>query len=267
MNKETKKLSSKEYWDDVLSNGRIPFEVHSKQYSTWLIDSFFNKYIQKNTHKTLFEAGAGSSAWLPYLSKKYNLTVSGLDYSETGCRICEENLKLLKIKYDEIICEDIFKWHSDKKYDIIISLGLIEHFDNPFDVLKILSNHINPSGIIITVIPNLLGISGKLTKNFLPEVYKIHKIISEEELKAIHEKAGFITLKCNYTGFFYPMIIPLQVKKSGFFFKESTIRRNISIKMFLLLNILITKILRALQIKPASKTFSPFIIYVGKSVT
>jgi 2-polyprenyl-3-methyl-5-hydroxy-6-metoxy-1,4-benzoquinol methylase len=261
---DNEKLSSKEYWDDVLNRANLPVQVNNKQYSPWLINSFFKDFILKGEFKTLLEVGSGSSAWLPFLAEEYNVQVSGLDYSEIGCKICEENLKMLGTNFDEIICEDIFKWHSVKKYDIIISFGVIEHFENPEEILKIIYSHINENGIIITVVPNLLGIGGKLTRIFLPDVYRIHKIISKDYLKELHETTGYECLKNDYTGFFYPMLIPWSVKTNGIFFKKGSFRRKVVLKILELKNALITKILRATKVRFSSQLFSPFVIYVGK---
>jgi 2-polyprenyl-3-methyl-5-hydroxy-6-metoxy-1,4-benzoquinol methylase len=261
---DNEKLSSKDYWDDVLRQANLPLLVNKKQYSPWLINSFFRDYITGGNFKTLLEVGSGSSAWLPFLAQEYNLRVSGLDYSEIGCKICEENLKLLGVNYDEIICEDVFKWDSGKKYDIIISFGVIEHFENPGDILKIIRKHLNENGIIITIVPNLLGISGKLTRIFLPDVYLIHKIISKDNLKQLHETAGYDCLKNDYTGFFYPMIIPWSVKTNGIFFKKGSAMRKIILKILELKNALITKILRGAKIHMSSQYFSPFVIFVGR---
>ncbi len=261
---DVEKLSSKEYWDDVLKSVRLPLQVNKKQYSPWLINSFLSDFIIRKGYRTLLEVGAGSSAWLPFLAREYDLLVSGLDYSEAGCRICEENLKILGINYDEIICEDVFNWEPGKKYDIIISLGVIEHFENPGDILKIIRDHLNDNGLIMTVVPNLLGISGRLTRIFLPDVYRIHKIISKNLLRELHETSGYLTLKTDYTGFFYPMIIPWSVKTDGFLFKKGSSMRRITLKLLELKNALVTKILRAFKVKVSSQYFSPFIIYVGK---
>jgi SAM-dependent methyltransferase len=209
------------------------------------------------------EVGAGSSSWLPFLAKEYGLRVSGLDYSEIGCRICEENLNILGISFEEIICQDVFTWDSLKRYDIIISFGVIEHFENPGDILKIMHHHLNIGGLIITIVPNLLGISGKLTKIFLPEVYNIHKIISKNLLNELHESAGYLCLKNDYTGFFYPMIIPWGVKYDGILFKKNSAGRKITLKLLELTNAVITKILRAAKVRLSSQYFSPAVIYVG----
>jgi len=261
---DNEKLSSKEYWDEILKEANLPLRVNKKQYSPWLINSFFKDFISEDKYKTLLEVGSGSSAWLPFLAEEYNLRVSGLDYSEIGCKICEENLKMQRIIFDEIICEDVFKWDSGKRYDIIISLGVIEHFENPGDILKIISRHLNDNGLIITIVPNLSGISGKLTRIFLPEVYRIHKIISKSYLKELHETAGFECLKNDYTGFFYPMIIPWSVKTNGIFFKKGSFIRKVILKILELKNAVITKILRAAEVRFSSQYFSPFVIYTGK---
>jgi 2-polyprenyl-3-methyl-5-hydroxy-6-metoxy-1,4-benzoquinol methylase len=258
------KLSSKEYWDEVLKKANLPVMVSLKQYSPWLINSFFRKFIQAGNYKTLIEVGSGSSAWLPFLAQEYNLEVSGLDYSETGCKICEENLKMLGINFDEIICEDVLKWDSGKKYDIIISFGVVEHFENPGEILKIMHSHLAENGLIITIVPNLLGISGKLTKYFLPDVYGIHKIISRNYLKKLHEISGYECLKNDYTGFFYPVVIPWSVKTTGFFFKKGSLRRKLTMRIIELINAFITRLLRTTKIRFSSQYFSPFVICIGK---
>jgi 2-polyprenyl-3-methyl-5-hydroxy-6-metoxy-1,4-benzoquinol methylase len=258
------KLSTKEYWDDVLREANLPLKVHKKQYSPWLINSFIKDSVLSGRYKSLMEIGSGSSAWLPFLAEEYNLLVSGLDYSEIGCKICEENLKIQGIRFEEIICKDVFKWDSGKKYDIIISFGVIEHFENPEDILKIIHDHLSDDGLIVTIVPNLLGISGKLTKLFLPDVYQIHKIISKESLYKLHSESGFECLKNDYTGFFYPMIIPWSVKTNGIFFKKGSLLRKVVMKILELKNALSTKILRGLKISVSSEYFSPFVIYTGK---
>lgn len=259
------KLSSKEYWDEVLKKTKLPVMVSDKQYTAWIQNIFFEEILKQKQYKTLIEVGSGSSAWLPYLAKKYNLKVSGLDYSETGCRICEENLKLLGADYDEVVCEDIFAWESEKKYDVIISFGVIEHFDDPVKIIEIFARHLNPEGVMITVIPNLPGLAGKLTKWLLPEVYSYHKIITDKQLESYHKDNGLDTWKCKYTGMFYPMIIPWTSKTDGWLFKSGTYQRKTVLYVISVFNFVFTKVLLMFKIRLSSQLWSPFVIYAGKS--
>jgi 2-polyprenyl-3-methyl-5-hydroxy-6-metoxy-1,4-benzoquinol methylase len=258
------KLSSKEYWDEVLQNTKLPILVKNSEYGTWLQDVFFEEFISGGNYSTLMEVGAGSSGWLPYLAKKYHLHVSGLDYSEIGCEICKRNLEYQGISYEKVICEDVFNWGSDDTYDIIISFGVIEHFENPERILDICRRHLNKGGLVITVVPNLKGFPGRIVKNFLPEVYKMHQVIDLKQLNSVHQMAGFTEIKSNYTGLVYPLIFPWSSKKDGFFFRESSITRKLTLFFIDLLNLFTIKVLRFFRINPSSEALSPFVIYIGR---
>lgn len=256
------KLSNIEYWDNVLKNAKLPLIVKTKHYSTWLLNNFFAESIEKGHYNTLIEVGAGSSAWLPFLAKNYDLIVSCLDYSEVGCRLCKENLNIQKIPYHDILHQDLLEWNDDRKYDILVSFGVIEHFDNPGAVVNICRQHVNQNGLIITVIPNLSGFPGWIGRKFVPGVYDMHKNISLGELISYHESNGFQSIKADYTGFFYPMLIPWASKKNGLLgFK---FLREPILKMMEILNLIVSRLLVFLKISGSFRYFSPFLVYVGK---
>lgn len=258
------KLSSKEYWDEVLQNTRLPILVKNSDYGTWIQDDFFGDYIAQGNYSTLMEVGAGSSGWLPYLAMKYHLVVSGLDYSEAGCEICKKNLRQLGIAFDKIVCEDIFNWKTEDTYDIIISFGVIEHFEYPEKILDICRKHLNQGGLIITVVPNLNGLPGKIVKFFLPDVYKMHQVIDLKHLISMHHNVGFEKIKSKYAGLIYPLVFPWSSKKNGLFFREHSFTRRLTLFFIDLLNLITTKILRVLRLNPSSEKLSPFIIYIGR---
>lgn len=257
------KLSSIGYWDNVLKNAKLPFLVKRSHYSTWLLDRFFSTELKNGNYQTLMEVGAGSSAWLPFLAKEYQLSVSCLDYSEVGCRLCEENLKFQNIEYQDILCQDLLEWTDDKVYDVMITFGVIEHFDQPEIVVEICKKHLKPGGLIITVVPNISGLPGWITKTFLRDVYDMHKNISLDELVSYHEKLGFITKKANYTGLLYPMVIPWSSVSKGVF-KISWIKKALLMVMTFL-NIAITKFLVLIKADGSYKNLSPFLVYIGKN--
>lgn len=258
------KLSRKEYWDDVLREAKLPRIVDDKAYNYKVTIDFIDAVLKERPQAHLLEIGAGSSAWLPYFHKKYNLPVSGLDYSEIGCKILEENLKLLRVPFEDIINEDIFKWSSDKKYDIIFSYGVIEHFNQPEDILKICLDHLKPGGIIITLIPNLQGIMGLLTKTILPEIFKIHKVISLAELRKMHLELGFTEIKSDYVGTFTLSVIPW-TKSHSVFLHQHNILGKVILKALGGINRISQFIMETLGINKASKSFSPYVVSIMRN--
>lgn len=253
------KLSSEEYWDSVLSGAKLPRVNRHKHY--YITMEFLDSVLSTEGKKTFMEVGAGSSGWLPYFAQKYGYIVSGLDYSDVGCKLARENLRILNLKYDEILCLDLFDWKGDKKYDIIFSYGVIEHFEEPEVVIRIFREHLNNDGVIITLIPNLCGLMGALSKLFVPEIYKIHKVISLEELTELHLKNGFNDIKTNYAGMFLLSVIPWE-RSEHFLFKAGSLQRSLNLFLIKLFNKLITMIDRFLGLQVRSRYFSPYIISI-----
>lgn len=256
-------LTKKEYWDSVLQNARLPRVNDPSIYNYRVTMDFIHDVIEKGDFKTLLEVGCGSSGWLPYFVRRYNLTVSGIDYSEVGCRIAEENLKILKLKYDTIMCEDIFQMELAKKYDIIFSYGVIEHFEMPEDVVRILVSLLNENGIVITVVPNLNGVVGLLSKIFTKNIYQMHKIISKNDLINYHEHNALNNLKTEYVGNLTLSVIPW-IKSNNFIFKENSFQRRVSLKFVVLLDRMLSSIYRKVSLQLNSKYLSPYIISISK---
>lgn len=252
-------LSTVEYWDSVLNTVKLP-RVNSPKHH-YITMNFLDKVLGSENKTTFMEIGAGSSGWLPYFARKYGYKVSGLDYSEVGCKIAIKNFELLNIDYDEMICEDIFKWNSKKKYDIIFSYGVVEHFEHPEKIIRICHEHLNTNGIIITLVPNLAGLMGKWTKRFLPDIYAIHKVIVKDELRQLHLDNGFSNIKTDYAGTLSLNVIPW-IRSNHFLFREGSIQRKLSLFLIAVFAKLFGIVDRALNLNLSSKTFSPYLISV-----
>lgn len=262
MNIKMKKLSTKEYWDSVLKKAVLPRVNSPETFNYYGTMRFMDQVLASAQKKTILEIGCGSSGWLPYFAQKYNYLVSGLDYSEIGCRLAEENLKILNIEYDEIICEDIYKWKTEKKYDVIFSYGVIEHFEDPESILQIIYNKLNNKGIVITLVPNLQGLNGKLFKRFVKDIYDMHKVFSKDYLREIHEETGFHNINTEYVG---PFFFNSNWEKSQhWLFNEKTIRRKVLLKTINRMNCLIGNFQVKLNMEPANMVLSPYIVSIMK---
>jgi SAM-dependent methyltransferase len=94
---------------------------------------------------------------------------------------------------------------------MLFSLGFIEHFDDPASVLATLSRALRPGGVMVTVVPNFVGIWGTIQRLVDAELLKVHHIYRADELDVIHVQAnlraveraryfgGFGLLVVNYT--------------------------------------------------------------------
>ena len=154
---ELEEKTDKGFWEDWWGESRTwryrnirkYLAVHKK------FDKLFKAFLEKGNRKIL-EIGCAGGTQLVYFNKEFGYEPYGVDYSEEGCRIARENLKLHDIS-GQIICEDVFDASFEQEFDIVYSMGLIEHF---FDPDKIIDKHIEllkPGGILIITIPNFKG--------------------------------------------------------------------------------------------------------------
>ncbi len=173
------KLTTQQYWeeyyksDSILKNEQI-INICSAY------DNFWEMLIQNNQAKppkNILEVGGYPGRYLAYLADKYNLTPTSVDYNSDKIKI-EQTFQLFNIQKYQIIQADIFSHQPTEQYDIVISNGFIEHFQNYNEVLNIHLQYLKPGGTLFVLIPNM--------KNY---IYFYKQLVDKGNLK-IHN------LKC-----------------------------------------------------------------------
>ena len=107
--------------------------------------------------KRVLDVGCGTGLFA-YEAAKRGAIVVGVDYSEAGIR---EAKRLHKHPNLEFRCEDIFKSNVIKDtYDVVVSLGTLEHMDNPDRALRVFKKLLKPRGAILLTCPNWVNPRG-----------------------------------------------------------------------------------------------------------
>jgi 2-polyprenyl-3-methyl-5-hydroxy-6-metoxy-1,4-benzoquinol methylase len=124
----------------------------------------------------VLEIGCAPGKHLAYLAKKRQARVCGLDYSEPGIAFSKELFSRLRLA-GEFRCENVFATEfPESSFDVVYSLGVIEHFDNP---LPLIEKHLllaSVGGLVLLAVPNYAGIYGRFQRHFDPENLKIHNL-------------------------------------------------------------------------------------------
>jgi SAM-dependent methyltransferase len=240
---------------------------------TGLLSKYLNKFQKTGKNYSIIELGCGGSSYLPYLKKKYNnLQLFGIDKSLRGCILTTKGIDGGHSS-SNIVCGDIFKCPlKSKTFDIVFSVGLIEHFDEPNKVLEKHVELLKPDGLLICIIPNISGLQGKFfkLKIFQTEDLALRypddwiwgmKPISMKDLECWFTDAGLDDVEVSPIGGINPMLIMesynsdknyLSIKLMNFIY------RYILFLPFIAINI-------PFLYKYNSITYSPFIIAVGKN--
>lgn len=194
------------YWSEVWGHTQLqaPFNPRSKALHdfVWVklhesLSSFLHSYNTKG--QRILEIGCGNSILLPYFSTEYGLQVSGLDYSENGCRQSRAILEREGVA-GEVHQGDLFTPPPQLlgQFDFVCSFGVAEHFTDTADALKHMAAFLKPGGILITEIPNLSGWMGAFLKRWDRPTYDIHVPMNLPQFLAAHQQAQLPVLHSHY---------------------------------------------------------------------
>lgn len=203
---ESKDKAGKAHWEGIWNELSAPDPVNPRDLSVrnYINRRFHQEFMQalsgmQTEGARLLEVGCANSAWLPYFSREFGMKVAGLDYSTLGVE--QERDVLARAGVDgEVFCADLFDPPAEalQAYDVIVSIGVAEHFEDTSQCIAAMARLLRPGGIMITIIPNIPGLVGTLTRIVNPYVFHIHVPLTAEQLKAAHEQAGMTTSRCDY---------------------------------------------------------------------
>lgn len=165
-------LTSIEHWDSAHRQPiryRLPSPLLR---STLDLRRIFRRWIRPG-HQVL-EIGFAPGKQLAWIAAKLGADVAGIDYSEPGVSQGEELFRQLGLKGD-LRCEDIFDSSYDAaSFDVVYSVGVIEHFDDPRPIVRRHFELLKPGGRAVIIIPNYGGIYGRIQRHLDPENVAIH---------------------------------------------------------------------------------------------
>jgi 2-polyprenyl-3-methyl-5-hydroxy-6-metoxy-1,4-benzoquinol methylase len=198
----SERLTTADYWDAgyVTAGSREPLET-----------SDFRRFGERRLVESLealglagrhvLEVGAGNSAVLTLLARRYagRARFTGLDYAPTGCRMLAERAGREGAEV-EVLQQDLFDPAPalEHRFDLVYSIGVVEHFTDVTRVLEAKRRLVRPGGLIYTLIPNMRGAIGALTRHYNRRIYDLHVAHDLASLRQGHEAAGLEVLRASH---------------------------------------------------------------------
>ncbi|WP_339887753.1 methyltransferase domain-containing protein [uncultured Flavobacterium sp.] len=148
------KLTDQAYWENYYSKATTQKEQIQSVVSEY--DKYWELLLSNNDAnppKTIIEIGGYPGRFLAYLSDKYDLMPTCLDFNSDQKKI-DESMASFNIKEYKIIQTDIFDYEPKEKYDIVISNGFIEHFEKYQEVMDKHTLFLKEGGTMLIMIPN-----------------------------------------------------------------------------------------------------------------
>lgn len=175
-----------------------------------LFEDLDRKGLKPGRESSCFEVGCYPGGILAYFGKKYGYAVNGVDItSELDDRFLEFFQKE-KIKTGILVRDDftrcIRKLAEDNiQFDIVYSVGFIEHFRDYNDVILFCGRILKPGGILIVETPNFRG-GVQYAMHYLADKRNLSrhvvKAMNPEEWARVLSHHGYEILHTGYFGGF-----------------------------------------------------------------
>jgi len=188
-------ITDRAHWEAYWSNYRydkIPHKV------------VFKKYMKRLSRgKNFIEIGGFPGLFAAYFHKHGITDVTVLDFHMER-EIVRNFEKINGLKENSIKCihADFFTFRSEKKYDVVFSSGFIEHFEDTRDVMRRHIELLSNNGQMLILIPNLLGLNGKIQRILDIENIEAHNLRAMEltSLQEIMHSFNLREVKVEYIG-------------------------------------------------------------------
>jgi 2-polyprenyl-3-methyl-5-hydroxy-6-metoxy-1,4-benzoquinol methylase len=167
----------------------------------------------------VLEIGFAPGKMLLWVAKELTPQVSGLDYSTQGLLRARELFAAMKVPA-ELHCEDVFNNTLAKdQFDFVYSSGLIEHFDDPREIVRQHVSLVRPGGKALLLVPNYGGWLGRVQGYLDPANLAIHNtsIMNPQKMLELVPSDMAASARAFYTGRFTPWLLSLDKKVPRWF--------------------------------------------------
>ena len=195
-------LTTRQFWLDYWeSKDGLVFEVENNYPFIQLLARF----IKQNNAKNMLEIGGFPGYYSVWAKRHLGLNTTLLDFVVHPKILNQlEVVNQLETGSVDVIEADLFNYQTEKKYDLVVSNGLIEHF---LDTKEIIQKHIeqlSPQGTLLITLPNFKSLNGWFQEVFDKENYDKHNIscMDLKLLKNICQDLSLKNIEVRYDGRF-----------------------------------------------------------------
>lgn len=188
-----KNLVNQEVWDSSYKdykfnfNGKVPLQ------------NLLVKYVPRDS--SCLEVGCFPGNFLRFLHRNKNAIVSGVDITSEMPKL-KESFECEGIAYEYLINCDVILLEPPKQFDVVMSFGFIEHFDDLRGVLLAHDKFLKKGGSLILGLPNFTKLQYVLRKYLRSMTLPGHNfsIMNPDLICEELSSMGYKNLESGYSG-------------------------------------------------------------------
>jgi SAM-dependent methyltransferase len=149
----------------------------------------------------IYDAGSGYGQYSYFMSKKMQpCKIHSVDVKEDWINDCKDFFSLSKISNVSFGVEDLTKMNHTERFDLVVSVDVMEHIPDDVKVFKNFYNSLKGDGFLLINTPSIYGgsdVHEEEDESFIGEHARVG--YSKEELESKLLPLGFSTYQTKYT--------------------------------------------------------------------
>lgn len=191
-------LSDRAFWEEFWRSKpdlaqEVPRDI--------VLHDLFEAVLRDGTHRDAIELGGFPGSYSVFLARYFGLDVTLLDFVvDRGIFASLLERNGLVPDAVQLIESDLFDFSTDRRWDLVFSLGLIEHFRDTEAVLRKHVALLSDNGTLLVTVPNLRGLNGLFQRVFDRECYDTHNLecMDPDYLAELLEGLGLRDVRAGY---------------------------------------------------------------------
>jgi 2-polyprenyl-3-methyl-5-hydroxy-6-metoxy-1,4-benzoquinol methylase len=200
-------LTDSAFWERYWGRFALPDAIDERRSFDRALAAGLRRIASGATGEAI-EIGCAPGRWLAFLAREFGVRVSGIEYTPDGVAATRRNLELLGVNNANIQEADFLSTTPTAGYDVVLSLGFIEHFTDVETVFRLHADWARPGGQVIIGVPNFRGIHGLLQRALDRDVLALHNltIMDTDRLASLGSASGLVTESVEYLGSLEPSL-------------------------------------------------------------
>jgi SAM-dependent methyltransferase len=195
-------LTDKAFWVNYWESKKdLAFEVPAG----YTFHKLLKNIVEEKQAKSAIELGGFPGYYAIFLKKYFGLDTTLFDFY-VHQKVLKEvlNANKLDVKDVKVIEGDLFNYQSQEQYDLVLSCGLIEHFNDTKDIIARHLEFLKPGGTLFITLPNFTGANGWVQRKYDMGNYEKHNISSmnPQLLAGYCKELGLKNIEAYYYGKF-----------------------------------------------------------------
>ncbi len=169
-------LTDKAFWANYWESKKgLAFKVPGD----YTFHRLIKNIVDEKHPATAVELGCFPGYYAIFLKKYFGVKTTLFDYY-VHPKVLKEVLTAndLTEKDIDVIEGDLFNYQPKEKYDLVLSCGLIEHFNDTKDIIARHLPFLAPGGTLLITLPNFTGVNGWVQRKYDMSNYEKHNISS-----------------------------------------------------------------------------------------